>query len=163
MSVVTFPGNKGNEPPEPPTDQKVLWVCSCGNTTFHLRPDLVCECAHCHTIISAGEPIGAWKIEAQPPIPREVPQDSLGSVVVDMNDNGATLRRVLKWLEEADLSVIIAIEHSGSIKTYGGIDGEQQAAWLERRLERARTMLNPDHVFDAKYAEPDPNQGTLDV
>lgn len=140
MTVVTFPGNPKKAEEEP---KEVLWACNCGNTTFTLKPGQVAICANCGVQARGDEPLGAWTLELEPPVPDKPEEVERYTTVVNFNDNAATARHLAKVIADNadDVAVVIVAFEDGETRVFGVIDGGEQREWLERRLDTARALL----------------------
>jgi hypothetical protein len=141
-SVVPFPR------PAPDTAQpQVIWVCSCGCSTFLLEQTGQAYCAACSS--TAGS--GGW---TPPPTDRmwDGPEP-----VYDVQGNGSidfAKRRMLKHAESPDAAAIIIVREDGTINTWANLDTAEQVAWLGRRLEQVMTLLNSRvGLYDAGTAK----------
>lgn len=121
--------------PEP-----LAWVCTpCGCSTFKLYETGVTECANCGL---QGTDNGEWVKELPAPSgkPREAVEDtkvvSLGTAAPV-----AALRGMMRKVDVDALNSLIAIEESGRVRTWGGVDTDERAKWLSARLSDAHDLL----------------------
>lgn len=128
-----------------PRREPLVWCCThCGCATFKLYEGGITECASCEV---RGADNGEWVRELpEPEGPvKEVLPDSK---VISFGDASpaAALRSMLQRVDADKLVAIIAMETNGRVRTWGGIDTQDRAEWLDRRLAEARgllTMLMP--------------------
>jgi hypothetical protein len=136
-----------------PTPQEILWVCNCGNSTFILRPGLVCVCANCDAEITADEPVGAWARECEPPVPPDVPKAENNTNIIDLNDNTATERNFWHKYANCHPAAVIILQENGEINTYGlSMSDPAEVQWFDRQLADARRLLVADAGPPAKTA-----------
>lgn len=120
--------------------EPLVWCCaSCGCSTFKLYEGGITECASCEL---RGSDNGEWINELPEPEgpAKEMLQDS--KVISFGNASpSAALRAMLQRVDPDALVALIAIETNGRVRTWGGIDTQDRAEWLDRRLAEARELL----------------------
>lgn len=116
-------------------DARLIWVCSCGCTTFRLFADGYAECAGCEER-ARGEPEG-WR-ERLPPEPAEPIQVEPDAFAVkSIDDADVFLKRTAN--NAADIATVIILRADGTIATWQR--GDAVRGWIVEQLDHAKTRL----------------------
>ena len=117
-----------------------VWCCAeCNCSTFKLLEGGVTECAACGL---QGAENGEW-IKELPEPSGPVKEVLPNANVISFGDVSPSiaLRMMMERVDADSLVALIAIEENGRVRSWGGIDTADRAAWLDRRLVDARELL----------------------
>ncbi|MGL4296941.1 MAG: hypothetical protein ACRCTG_14610 [Aestuariivirga sp.] len=117
-----------------------VWRCGCGCATHFARADGQIECANCAAMASGNS--GEWRGRVPDPEMQVVPpMEDSSLVVTDLMSGEAACRRVLS-ADPKDLAAAIIFTKDGRVRVWGlDFSGDEQLAWLDRRLAEARRLL----------------------
>ena len=120
--------------------EPLVWCCNaCGCSTFKLYEGGITECASCDL---QGSDNGEWINEL--PEPAGPVKDKLPDCkLISFGDASpaVALHSMLQRVDADELVCIIAMETNGRVRTWGGIDTQDRAEWLDRRMAEARELL----------------------
>lgn len=133
------------QPPEPPKDDapELIWVCRCGCKTFKLYADGHTECAGCGHH-GAGPEDALWRSKLPDPPPNPQPEEPDGDNTISIQNlatSGAALQHVLRKADPEETSIVIILQTDGGVSIWGGIDGDEQDGWFDRRIAVAKKLL----------------------
>jgi CDGSH-type Zn-finger protein len=120
-----------------PKREPLIWVCTCGCSTFRFFSNGTHECASCGIISDAGE----WMAEkpAAPVTPRETERET--RVISFAGSPQQAMREMLRKGLDENILALVAIGEDSRVRTWGGVDTKKRSAWLGRRLKEARELL----------------------
>jgi hypothetical protein len=119
-----------------------VWVCNCGSTTHYHHADGKVTCGSCEQ--EAGAANGEWRLRF-PEAPSEpAPLDSANFKIAAFNTAEVFFRRQAKAASGRPIAAALVFFADGSFSNWcGGIEAEDQRAWLRDRLREAETRLVP--------------------
>lgn len=137
MSVVQFPTKE--VPPE--DDSVVVWMCICGNSTFHLIEDGSAECAHCGSFVGIDGP-NNW-ITLLPEAPTEAPTPDVIRKVVDMNDPRYNLALVLPQADADLTAFVLILQNDGDVHWWESskLSDQERLDWFNSHVDQCRQAL----------------------
>lgn len=128
MTVVEFPDRK----------EPLVWLCNCGCSTHYAYQDGSIECASCGEFVN-----GMWDArdrEEQEGVEPETKRFS--STVIPFDTDEAAMRDVLRTANKTTCMAVIIMDESGHTHCWGkDFETDEQKAWLDRQLARAKTAL----------------------
>lgn len=113
----------------------VIFVCTCGCSTWRLLDSGAIECAACD---SRGTDFGSWYTK-KPDVP---PRDE--TPFSDVQGNGSiefARARLERMAGDADVKLIAIARKDGSVHLWTDADGRKQVKWALRRLKTAAGLL----------------------
>lgn len=132
------------EKPREVPESDIVWHCSCGCRSFHVRADGEVECCACEGIASLPDG-GDWRrrLPETPHVVRDA--EPGGRVIYDIDQTGAALHRMLAEADPEKSSAVFVIQGNGSVHAWRGQEfAGDQIAWLDARIETARSIVVKD-------------------
>lgn len=114
------------------------WRCNCGCMTFYLRSDGEPECAQCEGLVVSSD--GGWRTP-EAAHPTMSPPDEAADTILDLGDPNLALKYVLQRASAQDLAFVALAAKDGKLRTWGNAEGEEQKAWVRRRLNDAEASI----------------------
>jgi len=126
---------------EPKDERKLILVCPCGCTNFHLHADGHVECTNCENLTP--NPDNAWheRVPAPPAVGEAVPSNEHDFKIIDLDTAPIYVRRKADLINGAAAIVIIGRNSDLSTWVWSGVETPEQREWLERRMAEAATLV----------------------
>ena len=120
----------------PMQEEKRIWACGCGCTTFHSFDDGSGECAACL------EPVG---FDCSGWVPVNDSRVYTGrDLFRTVQGNGSVefaRRRIEKLASARDVAVVVVIRDEGQVHTWALAESPEQFEWVRERMADAVTMI----------------------
>lgn len=123
-------------PLQPGDKPDVIWVCSCGCSTFLLHAHGGATCAACDLTPVAEQ--GGWT-----PPDTDAQWDG-DDPVRDVQGNASVefaRRRLVQMAGAEDAVAVVVVRGCGTIHAWSCADTAERLAWLKERLEAAHTLI----------------------
>lgn len=117
-------------------EERLIWICQCGCSTFELSNDGTAQCAFCHH--TRHEEGGWFRKELQPEWDGDAP-------VANIQGNGSVefaQRVVAKRAVSPDAVALVVVRSEGTIHTWSNLETDEQVSWACRRLEDAKALIS---------------------
>lgn len=127
-------GNSGVE-----ETRELIWVCSCGCSTFELLSSGLIRCPVCQS--RAEQPQGGWYA----PDPEQLWQgDPETGPIRDISGNGSeefARALIVSRASRSDAVGIVVMEREGAVRVWTEAETEEQIAWFRDKLEVAHDLV----------------------
>lgn len=114
----------------------LIWVCTCGCSTFELLSDNTVRCPVCEIV--SPSPDGGWYAPETDKMWEGKESDE--APIRDISGNGSVefaRARLRKYATDEDAMAICVFKEDGAVHTWSMVETAEQLEWLKRKLEVA--------------------------
>lgn len=114
----------------------MVWVCSCGCSTFELLSDQTALCALCQKPVTDA---GGWYT------PETTKTWEGDDPVRDVSGNGSeefAKRIAISRASEEGVCLITTVKEDGTVSCWSNLEAPEQREWADRQLKRVKSILD---------------------
>ena len=123
------------------TAEKMLWVCDCGCTTFHLFQGEPPRCANCDSLAGTADHSG-WTACLPPRMSQKSDTDMFSIVGAPEGDTDFPRRRMARRALEESAAMVVVGFKSGEVAVWSEAACRAQADWVKSRLALATAIVD---------------------